>query len=142
MRPSHPLRTVIAVLTALTLLAACGDGAGEQSVEETPGVEDETGTNTTDEGKVTETDTSVVISVTGLSFPAEVTVPAGKSVNWVNDSSAPHEVQMDTRDGSPADIDPVRLGTGEEGGFSLEAGTWTYFCTIHSSMTGTLVVEA
>jgi plastocyanin len=90
---------------------------------------------------VTETDTAVVITITGLSFPAEATVPSGKSVTWVNESSAPHEVQMETFDGAPADEEPVRLGTDQEGGLTLEPGTWTYFCTIHPSMTGTLVIE-
>ena len=89
---------------------------------------------------ITETDTSVVITITGLSFPAEAAVPAGKSVTWVNESSAPHEVQMETFDGAPADEEPVRLGTDQEGGLTLEPGTWTYFCTIHPSMTGTLVI--
>jgi plastocyanin len=89
---------------------------------------------------ITETDTSVVITITGLSFPAEATVPAGKSVTWVNESSAPHEIQMETFDGASADEEPVRLGTDQEGGLTLEPGTWTYFCTIHPSMTGTLVI--
>jgi plastocyanin len=89
---------------------------------------------------ITETDTSVVITITGLSFPAEATVPAGKSVTWVNESGAPHEIQMETFDGASADEEPVRLGTDQEGGLTLEPGTWTYFCTIHPSMTGTLVI--
>ena len=91
---------------------------------------------------VTETNTSVVIAITGLAFPAEVTVPAGKSVKWVNGSSAPHEVQMETFDGAPADVEPVGLGTDQEGELSLDPGTWTYFCTIHPSMTGSLVVAS
>lgn len=91
---------------------------------------------------VAETGTSVVITITGLAFPTEVTVPAGKSVKWVNGSSAPHEVEMETFDGATADVEPVRLGTDQEGELSLDPGTWTYFCTIHPSMTGSLVVEA
>ena len=49
---------------------------------------------------------------------------------------------METFDGAPADVEPVRLGTDQEGEVSLEPGTWTYFCTIHPSMTGSLIVEA
>jgi len=123
----------------ICLLSACGDDGPTVNTSAT----EETVENATvpPEDVVTETQTSVVITVTGLSFPAEVTVPLGKSVTWVNESSAPHEVQMETLDGAPADEEPVRLGTDEEGGITLEPGTWTYFCTIHPSMTGTLVIE-
>jgi plastocyanin len=50
-------------------------------------------------------------------------------------------VQIDTHDGSAVDIEPIQLGTDQEGMVALEAGTWTYFCTIHPSMTGTLLVQ-
>jgi plastocyanin len=48
---------------------------------------------------------------------------------------------METHDGAPADVEPVRLGPDQEGELLLESGTWDYFCTIHPSMTGTLVVQ-
>jgi plastocyanin len=131
------LRMVVALLGLMAVLAACGDGAEEPPQTSTDG---QAGTSTTEEGNVTETDSSVVISITGLSFPEQVTVPAGKSVTWVNDSSAPHEVQMETLDGNPVDMEALRVGVDEQGDLSLEAGTWGYFCVIHPSMTGTLVV--
>jgi plastocyanin len=117
------------------LLAACGGSAASTVPSAGP-------STTSAEENVTETDASVVITITSLAFPAQVTVPSGKSVTWVNESSAPHEVQMETLDGAPADVEPVRLGTDQEGELSLEPGTWTYFCTIHPSMTGSLVVQA
>ena len=132
--------SVLALLVVLALSAACGgDGAAETTQPTTPA--EVTTTAPTEGEEVTETDTSIVIAITGLSFPAEVAVPAGKGVTWVNDSSAPHEVQMDTLDGAPVDVEPVRLGTDQEGELSLEPGTWTYFCTIHPAMTGSLTVE-
>jgi len=135
MRRGLPIRA--AALLVICLLSAC-DGEDGSTVLSAEPLQD---TTVPSENAVTETQTSVVITVTGLSFPAEVTVPSGKSVTWVNESSAPHEVQMETLDGAPADEEPVRLGTDEEGGLTLEPGTWTYFCTIHPSMTGTLVIE-
>ena len=128
-------------LIVLGLIGGCGGDGGSTA---TTTVTEEMLSDTTvpPDDAVTENETSVVIMVTGLSFPAEVTVPSGKSVTWVNESSAPHEVQMDTFDGAPADVEPVRLGNDQEGELSLEPGTWTYFCTIHPSMTGSLVVEA
>jgi plastocyanin len=126
-----------AALLVICVVSACGGDSGSSVLSAEP-LQD---TTVASEDAVTETQTSVVITVTGLAFPAEVTVPSGKSVTWINESSAPHEVQMDTIDGAPADEEPVRLGTDEEGGITLEPGTWTYFCTIHPSMTGTLVVD-
>ena len=122
----------------LGLIWACGGDDGSTATTVAPGT---SSTTAPGDENVAETDTSVVITITGLAFPAEVTVPSGKSVTWVNDSSAPHEVQMDTHDGAAADVEPVRLGTDVEGELSLEPGTWTYFCTIHPSMTGSLLVE-
>ncbi len=138
MRRGMPIRA--AALLAICLVSACGGDAGSTVVTT---VTDEVPSDATvpPSDAVSETQTSVVITVTGLAFPSEVTVPSGKSVTWVNESSAPHEVQMDTFDGAPADEEPVRLGTDEEGGITLEPGMWTYFCTIHPSMTGTLIVE-
>jgi plastocyanin len=129
------------MVAVLSLIGACGGDSGEESGITTTAVVDSTEAETTDQPNVTETDSAVVITVAGLSFPEEVSVPAGKTVTWVNDSSAPHEVQIDTRDGAPVDMEPVRLGMDQEGELSLEPGTWAYFCTIHPSMTGTLVVE-
>jgi plastocyanin len=136
MRPKRRLRIVVALLGLLTVLAGCGD-AGEEPPQTT--TDGQAGTSTTG-GNVTETDSSVVISITGLSFPEQASVPAGKSVTWVNDSSAPHEVQMETLDGNPVDMEALPVGVDEQGDLSLEAGTWAYFCVIHPSMTGTLVV--
>lgn len=136
MRPKRRLRIVVALLGLLTVLAGCGDAGDEPPQTTTDG---QAGTSTTG-GNVTETDSSVVISITGLSFPEQVSVPAGKSVTWVNDSSAPHEVQMETLDGNPVDMEALPVGVDEQGDLSLEAGTWAYFCVIHPSMTGTLVV--
>ncbi len=120
------------------LVAACGDASTDTSPTST--ADERTNTNTS-ENDVTETDTGVVITLTRSAFPEQVTVPSGGSVVWVNQSSAPHEVQIDTHDGSDVDMEPIRLGVDEQGEVNLQAGTWTYFCTIHSSMTGSLIVE-
>jgi len=124
-------------LMVLGLITAFGGDDGSAAISTAPG-----GPTSTAAGDGDVTDTSVVITITGLAFPAEVTVPAGKSVTWVNDSSAPHEVQMETVNGAPADVEPVRLGNDQEGELTLEPGSWAYFCSIHPSMTGSLVVEA
>jgi plastocyanin len=131
-------RTVSCLLLIGLLAAACGGGATDTSPTST--ADERTNTNTS-ENDVTETDTGVVITLTRSAFPEQVTVPPGGSVVWVNHSSAPHEVQIDTHDGSDVDMEPIRLGVDEQGEVNLQAGNWTYFCTIHPSMTGSLIVE-
>jgi len=71
--------------------------------------------------------------------PAEITVPRGTKVTWVNKDYDPHTV-VDSTDAklfkSPA------LDTDESFSFTFnEAGTFKYFCTIHPRMQGTVVVQ-
>jgi plastocyanin len=115
-------------MTALALLlAACGGGS-------------EATTTTAATGTTAPSD-QVLITVDSLSFPAEVTIPAGKSVAWENAMLVIHQIVFDTHDGQPADLDPMNLNGGATVEITLEPGTWAYFCGLHSQMTGTLVVE-
>jgi plastocyanin len=122
------------------LLTGCGDsGAPEDEGTSTP---DATGTtvkqvddlpdNVTDDGDF------IVISVTDLSFPESVTVPADRSVEWDNQSGANHVIVFET---GPVEVPSVELGRGTTAGLPLPAGEWTYFCSIHPQMTGSLSVS-
>jgi plastocyanin len=123
------LRKLTLVLTAIAvLLAACGGGGSDAT------------TTTAGTGTTAPSD-QVLITVDSLSFPAETTVPAGKSVAWENSMLVNHQIVFDTHDGQPADIDPMNLNGGAIVEITLEPGTWEYFCGFHSQMTGTLVVE-
>jgi plastocyanin len=69
--------------------------------------------------------------------PSTVTVRAGTTVTWTNTGGAPHTATAD--DGS---FDSGTLSTGST--FSqpfTKPGTYAYHCRIHSSMTGTVVVQ-
>jgi plastocyanin len=138
--PTRMRRHLLLPIALLLLTAACGD-SNDDAATETPVVEEQTNTNTTDEENVTETEDAVVIRITALFFPDEVTIPAGKSIRFLNDSREPHEMQMDTHDGQSAGVPSLYLDTGEEGEMPLTGGTWNYFCVIHPQMTGTLIVE-
>jgi plastocyanin len=85
----------------------------------------------------TATPTDAVIS--NFSFaPDPVTIPVGGSVKWTNDDNATHTVTAD--DGS------FDSGfTSLHGTFTrtfTQAGTFAYHCNVHSSMQGTVKVEA
>src|SRR5205823_5256152 len=71
--------------------------------------------------------------------PATLTVAAGTSVTWINRDEEPHTVMnadQQTTFRSPA------LDTNDKYTFTFtKPGTYKYFCTIHSHMIGTVVVQ-
>lgn len=72
--------------------------------------------------------------------PATLTVKPGTVVTWVNQDSAPHTVVSDA--GDPAAFSSGQLSTG--GTYTVTfttTGTYGYHCTIHPSMTGTVIVQ-
>jgi plastocyanin len=83
---------------------------------------------------------STTITVSNNSFnPTPDTVPPGQvTFNWVNASNS-HNVTWVTGPGTlPANSSTMTTGTFQP---TLVAGTYTYHCTIHSSMQGTIVVQ-
>ena len=77
------------------------------------------------------------VTIADFSFsPASLAILAGTTVTWTNEDTASHTVTAD--DGTFASGD---LGT--SGAFSqvfLAAGTFTYHCSVHPQMVGTVVV--
>jgi plastocyanin len=78
------------------------------------------------------------VSIANFAFaPASMTVAVGTTVTWTNTDSAGHTVTAD--DGS---FKSDKLGTGTAFSHTFTtAGTYTYHCSIHSSMTGTITVH-
>jgi plastocyanin len=70
--------------------------------------------------------------------PDPVTIEEGGKVIWQNEDSAPHTATAD--DGS---FDTGTLEEGKLGSETFkEAGTYSYICSIHPDMTGTVEVVA
>ena len=81
------------------------------------------------------------VSIVNLSFsPASVSVSVGDTVTWTNnDAGIPHTVTSDTA----GVFDSGTMNTGATFAKTFTtAGTFTYHCNIHPSMTGTVVVAA
>ena len=80
------------------------------------------------------------VSITDFQFsPATVTITAGDSVTWTNNtSSTPHTSTSDTGAWDSGTIDG---GASFTHTFST-AGTFAYHCNFHPQMTGTVVVQA
>jgi plastocyanin len=70
--------------------------------------------------------------------PATITVHEGETVTWVNDGSMPHSATA--RDGS---FDTGILPPGHSASHTFtQAGSFSYFCSVHPFMHGTIVVLA
>jgi plastocyanin len=95
-----------------------------------------TGTVTpADGGTATE---PAAVSVIDLTFePATIEVDAGATVTWTNDDSVPHTV---TARGDAFNSGVLMSGDSFSQTFATP-GSYDYFCAIHPSMTGTVVVR-
>jgi plastocyanin len=106
-----------AALAAVVLLAACS-GVGAAT------------TTTTTGGQY-----QVVIDSFAFT-PAELTVPVGATVTWVNHHGARHDVVAN--DGS---FTSRLFGQGESFSFTFTTpGDYPYVCSIHPGMEGTIIV--
>jgi plastocyanin len=70
--------------------------------------------------------------------PQTLTVKSGEKITWINRDDEPHTVVSVEKQFKKS----TALDTDQE--FSITAGspgTYTYFCSVHPKMTGTIVVE-
>lgn len=80
------------------------------------------------------------IVIDNFSFaPAVLTVAVGTTVTWINRDDIPHTVVSDV---TPRVFKSAPLDTDDKFSYTFaQAGTFKYFCSIHSHMTGTVVVK-
>jgi plastocyanin len=70
--------------------------------------------------------------------PGSVTVQVGDSVTWTNADTTAH-----TATDSDGSFDTESIGTGQSSTIQFqEAGRYRYVCSIHPTMTGSVVVQA
>jgi plastocyanin len=79
------------------------------------------------------------VAISGFAFsPREITVTVGDTITWTNSDAQAHTATAN--DGS---FDTGTIGNNATGTATFStAGTFPYHCKIHSSMTGTITVEA
>lgn len=92
-------------------------------------------TSSSSSSKTVATDT---VAIQNFAFsPETITVKVGTKVTWTNKDSAGHTVTGDTSDGPASDT----LAQGASYSFTFsKAGTFTYACSIHPDMKGTVIV--
>lgn len=79
------------------------------------------------------------VEISNFAFsPSTLTVKAGDSVTWTNKDSVSHTITSDS--GSELGSSPISSGGTYSHTFNT-AGTYSYHCSIHVSMKGTVIVE-
>jgi amicyanin len=83
---------------------------------------------------------SAEVKIDNFSFaPPTLTVAVGTTVTWTNRDDIPHTV-VSTDD--PKAFKSKVLDTDEKFSYTFtKAGTYSYFCSVHPKMTGSVVVK-
>ena len=90
-------------------------------------------------GSTTPPPVSNTVSIVDMSFsPTTLTVKAGTTVTWTNNDGMVHTV---TADDASFDSGNIAMTGGKYSKVFSTAGTYTYHCTIHPTMKGTIVVK-
>lgn len=132
-------RSIVRLLTLAVVVvaaAACNDNNSNPTAAPTP--------TPTPSGTTGGTSASVVVTIGGMlgnqSYsPSPATVSKGQSVAWKNGDTVAHTA---TQDGSGGfDTGAIAPGATSAPITMATAGTLSYHCSIHPSMTGTLTVN-
>lgn len=82
------------------------------------------------------------VTIKGFAFsPATLTVKKGTTVTFVNMDSATHTVTSGSNATKDGKFDQSIDGSGAAKITFDTVGTFSYFCTIHASMRGTITVQ-
>lgn len=92
--------------------------------------------NKNDANNNTNTNLEASIDIQNLTFePATITVKKGSTVTWFNKDSVSHQIKSSF-------FNSAAFNPGQSVSYTfLTAGTYTYSCAIHPSMTGTIIVQ-
>lgn len=84
--------------------------------------------------------THATVSIDNFVFtPKILSVSVGSTVTWINHDDVPHTA---TSNGGPATFDSKALDTDDKYAFTFTTpGTYSYYCRVHTHMTGTVVVK-
>jgi plastocyanin len=132
----HRYVPALAAAAGLVAVATCGGANLQTYATPMPGMSMPTSPSTSGGGDAVATKS---VTIKNFAFrPASITVKVGSTVIWTNGDQAPHNVISQNSRG------PLRSATMKKGGTYKytfrKTGRYAYLCTIHPSMTGTVVV--
>ncbi len=122
---------ILFILVSATLLISCGKGGGSYN---NSGSGNNGGGNNGGGGN----NNSNSVSIANFAFSSnDITVAKGTTVTWKNNDGVTHTVTAD--DGS-FDSGSIPSGSSYTHTFST-TGTFSYHCSIHTTMTGKVTVQ-
>jgi plastocyanin len=132
--------TLSILLASAFLLAACGASSTPTTPAEIPQpapTAAEVSQSPTNDTTTPQQSGQVSVNISGFAFsPAELTIKIGTTVTWTNQDSVVHNVlATDNSWGSPD------MNQGDTFSHTFDkAGTYTYRCSFHPGMKGTITV--
>jgi plastocyanin len=81
------------------------------------------------------------IDIQGFKFPANTDVAKGTTVTWTNKDTTKHTVTSGTRPNKDGKFDGQLDAAGTFSFTFTDAGTFSYYCALHSSMNATITVK-
>jgi len=139
-------KRLLVVIVVIVLLAVAGGGyvlvKNQQSSSSNTDTMSTMNTQTNNSSNSSGNESAVAtdkVTIANFAFsPANITVKKGTTVTWTNSDSTAHTV---TESDGKAGPDSSALDPGSTYTFTFkDAGTFQYHCSIHPSMTGTVVV--
>ena len=74
--------------------------------------------------------------------PLSKTISAGTTIKWINKDNVIHTVTSGVPGSPSGTFDSGNFGQNGEFSYKFDqVGTFKYFCNIHQSMTGTIIVQ-
>ena len=83
----------------------------------------------------------LAIDIQAFKFPANTDVAKGTKITWTNKDTAKHTVTSGTRPAKDGKFDGQLDGAGVFSFTFADAGVFSYYCSIHSSMNATITVK-
>lgn len=139
------IRTIAAMTALLVLLTGCGGGGDEGVADQTPAADATDSASpdagdSADDGDATSAEDAVLVQ--GFRFePESLEVSAGATVTWTNEDDIQHTATAGTPDAPSGAFDVALDGVGATGTHTFDTpGAYAYFCEVHNSMLGEIVV--
>lgn len=139
------MKKIIIIVIALIFIGGAGFAWERSRSDDDSGTSNQTAQPRPeeDETEPTEPDQAgdmVEVDIQDFAFqPASLTIAAGTTVTWTNQDDAQHDITPDEEGAGFARSQ--LLSKGESYSFTFDTpGTYTYHCTPHPNMTGTITV--
>jgi len=95
-----------------------------------------------DESTAPPSDPNAVTIQNNTFNPGNRTVASGTTIKWTNNDSVPHTVTSGSSGNETGVFDSGNIAPGATYEFTFtQAGTFSYFCKVHPSMTAQVIVQ-